>query len=155
MALIWKPNKNDPDVMRDEVLHGEFLLPRDPACLPSDTAVRHEAMLINEISLVLAEKRTSLSVMRTGLAVMALPLSVLSVLVVISKYYDPMKVMYFLAPLLFICVILTCLGIYMIAKSLKRVSQLDRVIISLKRQNDNLRELCVAMADLVSPDHDF
>ena len=155
MALIWKPQKNDPDEMRDEVLQGEILLPRDPDRLPSDAAVRHESMLINEISLVLAEKRTSLSVMRTGLAVMALPLSVLSVLVVISRYYDPMKVMYFLAPLLLICVILAVLGIYMIVKSLKRVSQLDRVIISLKRQNENLRELCVAMADLVSPDQDF
>ena len=155
MALIWKPKNTDPDQMRDKVLQGESLLPRDPDSLPSDAAVRHESMLINEISLVLAEKRTSLSVMRTGLAIMALPLSVLSVLVVISRYYDPMKVMYFLGPLLFLCVILAVLGIYMIVRSLKRVSQLDRVIISLKRQNANLRELCVAMADLVSPDNDF
>ena len=155
MALIWKPKKTDPDEVRDQVLQGEILLVRDPDRLPSDAAVRHESMLINEISLVLAEKRTSLSVMRTGLAVMALPLSVLSVLVVISKYYDPMKVMYFLAPLLFICLILAVLGIFMIVRSFKRVSQLDRVIISLKRQNANLRELCMAMADLVSPDQDF
>jgi len=155
MALIWKPGSPDQDEMRDRVLHGECLLPRDPDRLPSDAAVRHESMLINEISLVLAEKRTSLSVMRTGLAIMALPLSVLSVLVVISKYYDPMKVMYFLGPLLFLCGILTILGAYMIIRSLKRISQLDRVIIALKKQNANLRELCVAMEDLVAPDKDF
>ncbi|MDR2947233.1 MAG: hypothetical protein LBV79_10885 [Candidatus Adiutrix sp.] len=155
MALIWKAKKIDGDEARDEVLQGERLLPRDPEQLPSDAALRHEAMLINEISLVLAEKRTSLSVMRTGLAILALPLSVLSVLVVISRYYDPMKVLYFLAPLLALCVLLAILGIYMIVRSLRRVSQLDKVIISLKKQNDSLRELCLAMSDLVSPDPDF
>jgi len=154
MALTWKA-KTDPAVMNDKVLQGECLLIRDPDRLPSNTAMRHEAMLINEVTLVLAEKRTSLSVMRTGIAVLALPISVLSVLVVISRYYDPGKVMYLLGPLLGICGVLTVLGSYMIVKSLKRNAQLNRVVAALKMQNASLRELCVAMDDIVGPDNDF
>lgn len=155
MTLTWKAGNPDSDELRDEILHGERLLPRDPDSLPSDAVVRHESMLINEVSLVLAEKRTSLSVMRTGLAILALPLSVLSVLVVISRYYDPMRVMYFLAPLLFLCVVLTILGAYMIIRSFKKISHFDRVIVSLKKQNANLRDLCLIMDGLVAPDKDY
>ncbi len=149
--------KLKPDFVADEDRDGleEIFLARDLARLPSNSAIRHESMIINEISLVLSEKRTSLSVMRTGLAVLALPLSVISVLIVISKYYDPMKVMYLLGPLLGLCGLLTVLGIYLIVKSLKRITQLNRVVVALKKQNASLRELCVAMDDLVSPDHDF
>ncbi len=154
MPLIWK-FKPDSAVIRDKVMDGDCLLIRDPERLPSNAAMRHESMLINEITLVLAEKRTSLSVMRTGIAILALPVSVLSVLVVISRYYDPAKVMYLLGPLLGLCGILTVLGAYMIYTSFKRVGQLNRVITALKKQNESLRELCVAMDDLVAPDPDF
>lgn len=119
MPLLWKPKTGPDSEFNDKLLDGQCLLPRDPASLPSNAAMRHEAMLINEVTLVLAEKRTSLSVMRTGLAILALPISVLSVLIVISRYYDPMKVMYLLGPLLGLCVILTALGSYMIAISLQ------------------------------------
>ena len=154
MALIWK-TKTEAGVKSDQILDGECLLPRDQGNLPSNAAMRHEAMLINEVTLVLAEKRTSLSVMRTGIAILALPVSVLSVLVVISRYYDPLRVMYLLGPLLGVCLVLTVLGSYMIGKSLKRIAQLNRVVVTLKRQNSSLRELCVAMDDLVAPDSDF
>lgn len=154
MALIWK---SDNGRKRTEAAQpaDSCGLARDLADLPSNAAVRHEAMLINEISLVLAEKRTSLSVMRTGLAVLALPVSAFSVLVVISRYYDPLAVMHLLAPLLGLCAALTILGVYMIVKSLRRISQLNRVVIDLKKQNENLRELCLAMDDMVGPDDDF
>ncbi|MDR0881667.1 MAG: hypothetical protein LBP55_03880 [Candidatus Adiutrix sp.] len=131
------------------------LLSRDPKNLPSSMDMRHESMLINEISLVLAEKRTSLSVMRTGLAILALPISVLSVLVVISKYYDPLNVLYLLGPLLVMCLLLSVLGGYLIYTAFRRVGQLNLVIVDLKRQNNSLRELCVVMNDLVAPDQDF
>lgn len=154
MALIWKAEK-DPARTGADKPGPACGLPRDLANLPSNAAIRHEAMLINEINLVLAEKRTSLSVMRTGLAVLALPLSVFSVLVVISRYYDPLAVMYLLGPLLGLCAGLTLLGIYLIVKSLGRISQLGRVVLALKRQNESLRELCLAMDDVVGPDEDF
>ena len=54
---------------------------------------------INKIQLILAEKRTSLSLMRMGIAVFVLPLSVFSVLIVTSKYYDTLKVLHFLIPM--------------------------------------------------------
>lgn len=154
MALIWKAKKG-PDQAGSTRPGRACGLSRDLANLPSNAAIRHESMLINEINLVLAEKRTSLSVMRTGLAVLALPLSVFSVLVVISRYYDPLAVMYLLGPLLGLCAALTILGIYLIVKSLGRISQLSRVVLDLKRQNESLRELCGAMNDVVGPDDDF
>ncbi|UQZ91204.1 hypothetical protein C4J81_07640 [Deltaproteobacteria bacterium Smac51] len=123
--------------------------------MPSDAVLQQEGMLINEINLVLAEKRTSLSVMRTGIAVLALPISVLSVLVAISKFYEPSDVMYFLAPLLSLCGVLTVLGAFMIWRALRRIAQLNKVVSSLKKQNTNLRDLCLVMGDLVKPDADF
>jgi uncharacterized integral membrane protein len=113
--------------------------------VPGKAAMRHETMLINEISLVLAEKRTSLSVMRSGLAVLALPLSVLSVLIVISRYYDPDKVIHLLGPLLILCAGLTILGIYLVTSALRRIRSLNRVIGVLKGQNSHLRELSLAL----------
>jgi hypothetical protein len=113
--------------------------------MPDKASLQHEAMLINEISLVLAEKRTSLSVMRTGLAVLALPLSVLSVLIVISRYYDPGQVIYLLGPLLGLCAGLTVLGIYLIISALVRIRAFNRVISILKGQNNQLRELSLAL----------
>ena len=123
----------------------ERLLDRN--LMPDKASQRQEAMLINEITLVLAEKRTSLSVMRTGLAVMALPLSVLSVLIVISRYYDPAKVMYLLGPLLGICAGLTILGVYLILSAVRRIRALNLVITVLKGQNSQLRELSQAMRE--------
>ena len=137
----------------------EKLLARDLPHLPDRDSLRQETMLINEISLVLAEKRTSLSVMRTGLAVIALPLSVLSVLIVISRYYDPAQVMYLLGPLLGLCAGLAVLGIYLILSALKRIRALNRVIVVLKGQNSSLRELSLVlkedMGPPVAPDEDF
>ena len=59
-----------------------------------------DASLLGEIQVILAEKRTALALMRTGIAVFVLPLSVLSVLIATSKYYDVLRVLYFLLPLL-------------------------------------------------------
>jgi hypothetical protein len=129
--------------------------PPDPSRPPSKAALRHESMLINEVSLVLSQKRTSLSVMRTGLAVLALPLSVLSLLIVISRYYDPMEVMYLLGPLLAICGLLAVLGSILIVRAFRRINQLNRVLAGLKTRNAGLRGLCLDMDDLVSADRDF
>jgi len=125
---------------------------RDLPRRPDKGSLRQEAMLINEISLVLAEKRTSLSVMRTGLAVLALPLSVFSVLIVISRYYDPAKVMYLLGPLLSLCAGLTILGVYLIVSALRRIRALNRVNAVLKGQNTKLRKLSLAMKEATGPE---
>jgi phosphate starvation-inducible membrane PsiE len=92
-----------------------------------------------------------------------LPLSVLSVLIVISRYYDPAQVMYLLGPLLGLCAGLTILGIYLILAALKRIWALNRVIFVMKSQNSQLRELSLAMKENTStavdpqvvPDLDF
>lgn len=140
---------------RSELNHeAERLLVRDLPNMPSRASIRQETMLINEITLELAEKRTSLSVMRTGLAVIALPLSVLSVLIVISRYYDPANVMYLLGPLLGLCTGLSILGIYLILTSLRRIQALNRVIAVLKGQNSNLRELSLVLKEVLDPDND-
>lgn len=111
--------------------------------------VRHESMLINEISLILAEKRTALSVMRTGLAVLVLPLSVASVLIAISRYYDPAKVIYLLGPVLGISFLLAIFGLYLIVYSWRRSKNLESISRGLKRQNPQLSKLC----DMVDRGH--
>ncbi|MDR1050441.1 MAG: hypothetical protein LBP95_05040 [Deltaproteobacteria bacterium] len=112
----------------------------DPG-LPGETMVLQETRLINEVSLVLAEKRTALSVMRTGLAILVLPLSVTGALIGVSRYYDPMKVVYLLAPVLTVNVCLTVFGLFLIYRSWKRTRALEKINMGLKERNPNLREL--------------
>lgn len=134
----------------------EYRLPAmEDESMPSSAEMRREAILINNVTLLLAEKRTSLAVMRTGLAVLALPTSVVSVLIVISRYYDPMQVIYLLGPLLLLCVFLAVLGCYLIAKSLRRINHLNRMVVKVKQQNAHLRGLSVIMSGLIGPDNDF
>jgi uncharacterized membrane protein YdbT with pleckstrin-like domain len=95
-------------------------------------------LLFGEIQLILAEKRTALSGLRTGIAVFALPLSVLSVLIATSKYYDVIKVLHFLVPLLALNAALVVLGSYLIIHSILRVRHYDRHIKELKRQHSAL-----------------
>ena len=99
-----------------------------------------DSLLLGEIQLILAEKRTALSGLRTGIAIFALPLSVLSVLVATSKYYDALKVLHFLLPLLVLNLALVGLGSYLIIHSILRNRHFDRQIQELKRQHRALAE---------------
>jgi uncharacterized membrane protein YidH (DUF202 family) len=91
-----------------------------------------EDHLFDEVQLLLAEKRTSLSTLRTGIAIFALPISALSVLVATSRYYDPSKVVGFLAVLLLLNAGLIALGVYLCARSLRKIRRYDALIRQLK-----------------------
>ena len=95
---------------------------------------------MGEIELILAEKRTALSVLRTGIAVFALPLTVLSVLVSTSHYYQPLKVLHFLIPLLALNLGLVILGGYLIIHSIVRNRRYDRLIREIKRKHSSIAE---------------
>ena len=97
-------------------------------------------IIFGEIQLLLAEKRTSLSSMRAGIAVFALPLSVLSFLVATSKYYQPVRVLEFLVPLLALNAALVGLGSYLIVHSILRIRHYDKLIKQLKRQHSAIAE---------------
>src|SRR4051794_37078831 len=99
-----------------------------------------DAVIFGEIQLILAEKRTALSSLRTGIAIFALPLSVLSVLVATSKYYDVLKVLHFLLPLLLLNAGLIALGGYLIFHAISRIRRFDRHIRELKRQHSAIAE---------------
>ena len=114
----------------------------DLKSVPTEAMVRRESMLINEVCLILAEKRTALSIMRTGLAILVLPLSVASVLIAISRYYDPGRVIYLLGPVLGISVLLAVFGIYLIFYSWRRSRSLEAISRGLKRQDPHLSRLC-------------
>jgi uncharacterized membrane protein YidH (DUF202 family) len=116
--------------------------------VPTEAMVRQESMIINEVSLILAEKRTALSVMRTGLAILVLPISVFSILIAISRYYDPGKVIYLLAPLLGVSFLLGIFGLYLIFRSWRRSQSLDQISLKLKQQNARLKDLCSLMDEL-------
>jgi uncharacterized membrane protein YidH (DUF202 family) len=99
-----------------------------------------DSTVFGEIQLLLAEKRTALSAMRTGIAVFALPLSVLSVLVATSKYYEAVRVLHFLLPLLALSVGLVVLGSYLIIHSVLRLRHYDRLIKELKLRHSRIAE---------------
>ena len=99
------------------------------------------ATIIGEAQLLLAEKRTSLSVMRTGIAVLALPSSVFSVLIATSRYYDFLRVMHFIVPLLVLNAVLVILGFYLIIRSVLRMRHYDGLMQELKRKHSSIAEL--------------
>ena len=99
-----------------------------------------DKLIFEGIQLLLAEKRTALSGLRTGIAIFALPLSVLSVLIATSKYYDALKVLHFLVPLLALNVALIGLGAYLIIHSIVRIRHYDRHIQELKRQHSAIAQ---------------
>jgi uncharacterized membrane protein YidH (DUF202 family) len=101
---------------------------------------KDESIIINEVQLILAEKRTSLSVMRTGIAVLVLPLSVMSVLIATSKYYDVLKVLYFLIPLGALNLALIAIGAYLIVRSIIRMRRYDMLIHEIKMKHSLIRE---------------
>lgn len=101
---------------------------------------KSDSILINEVQLILAEKRTSLATVRTGIAVLALPLSALSVLIATSKYYDVMKVLHWLIPLLAICALMVFLGTYLIIRSILRLRHHDQLILKLKQKHSRIAE---------------
>jgi Na+/melibiose symporter-like transporter len=95
----------------------------------------------DQIQLILAEKRTALSTMRTGIAVFALPISAFSVLIVMSKYYEPARVLQWLVPLIALCLGLIVLGCYLISIAVVRIRRYDRHIQALKVKHAELAQL--------------
>jgi hypothetical protein len=108
--------------------------------LTPERKIGTEDIIINEVQLILAEKRTSLSIMRTGIAVLVLPLSALSVLIAFSKYYDVMRVIHLLVPLLVIISGLAFLGSYLIIRSIIHIHRQDRLILKLKQEHSRIAE---------------
>ena len=78
--------------------------------------------------------------MRTGIAVFVLPLSVLSIMVATSKYYDFMRVVHFIVPLLLICVALLVLGSYLVIKSMVRMHRYDKLILNIKKKHSSIAD---------------
>ena len=100
----------------------------------------HESLIINEVQLLLAEKRTSLAAIRTGIAVLALPLSVMGILIATSRYYDIVRVMPLIVPVIALCSALIVLGTYLIIRAIIRLRHHDQHILSLKRQHSKIAE---------------
>ena len=70
----------------------------------------------------------------------ALPLSVLSVLVATSNYYDVVRVLHFLLPLLGLCALLTLLGGYLIIQAIRDIRKYDWLLRELKRRHTSIAE---------------
>ena len=106
-----------------------------------DKKVEDSAFIVNEVQLILAEKRTALSSLRTGIAVFVLPLSVLSVLIATSRYYDLLRVVPLMVPLIVLNTALISLGAYLITHSIRRIHRYDRLIRDIKRKHSAIAEL--------------
>ena len=107
--------------------------------MPSEQ--QNDILSINQVQLLLSEKRTALSVMRTGIAVLALPLSIFSALIATSKWYNVMEVWPLLMLVVGINLGLAVFGVYLIARSMRRMRQYDRLIADIKHSHDSLRRL--------------
>jgi hypothetical protein len=99
-----------------------------------------DAVIINEVQLILAEKRTSLATLRTGLAVLTLPLSVVSLLIVTSRYYDVLRVMPLLIPVVLVCTALTGLGAYLVVRAVARIRHYDQLIAGIKKKYSEIAQ---------------
>ena len=102
---------------------------------------QNDILSINKVQLLLSEKRAALSVMRTGIAVLALPLSIFSALIATSRWYNVMEVWPLLVLVVAINLGLSVFGIYLIARSMRRMRQFDRLIADIKYSHDSLRRL--------------
>jgi hypothetical protein len=99
-----------------------------------------DTTVLGEIQVILAEKRTALASLRVGIAVFALPLSVLSALIATSRYYDVLRVLHFLLPLLVLCLGLVVLGCYLVIHSISRIRHFDRLIKQLKKEHSAIAQ---------------
>jgi len=106
-----------------------------------ENSTKENEIIFSEIQILLAEKRTSLSFLRTGIAVLALPLSIVSALIATSKYYDYASVLHLIIPVLVICSLLVCFGIFLIIRSLLRNNKYDKMILKLKQKSSFLKEI--------------
>lgn len=97
---------------------------------------QNDILSINKVQLLLSEKRTALSVMRTGIAVLALPLSIFSALIATSRWYNVMEVWPLLVLVVAINLGLAVFGIYLIARSMRRMRQYDRLIADINWGSD-------------------
>ena len=105
------------------------------------TQEERDAVILNEVQVILSEKRTSLSAMRTGIAVIALPLTIVSFLIITSKLYSILHVIYLFVPLMAINVILVALGSSIIIRAALKIRRYDRQILYLKRGHGILRDI--------------
>ena len=67
-----------------------------------------------------------------------LPLSVLSTLIATSRYWDAMRVLNLLVPLLVLNAGLVLLGCYLIFHSIRRIRHYDKLIREIKRTHSSL-----------------
>ena len=102
---------------------------------------QNDILSINKVQLLLSEKRTVLAVMRTGIAVLALPLSIFSALIATSRWYRVMEVWPLLLLVVGINLGLVVFAVYLIARSMRRMRQSDRLIADIKYSRDSLRPL--------------
>ena len=100
----------------------------------------NDKIMINEAQLILAEKRTSFAALRTGIAVFALPLTITSLLIVTSKYYDIVNVLFLFVIVAGICILLSLLGGYLIVKSVFKIHNYDKLLENLKKKNKILQQ---------------
>ena len=102
---------------------------------------QNDILCINQVQLLLAEKRTAVAIMRTGIAVLALPLSIFSALIATSKWYNVLEVWPLLVLVSLINLGLIAFAVYLIARSLMKMHQYDRIIIDIKQNHSSLRQL--------------
>lgn len=105
-----------------------------------DNQSQQDILVINQLQLVLAEKRTVLALLRIGIATLVLPLSIISFLIATSKYYEIKHVWLMLSVVGFINIVLLTISFYLIAHSIRRMRDYDKMIKAIKKEHTTLSQ---------------
>jgi len=94
-----------------------------------------------EIQVLLSMKRTALSSMRTGIAMFSLPLAVLTALIATSRYYDVLRIMVLLVPLLIFCAGLAIVAGLLILRAARTIHLTDLTLRQIATGDERLDRL--------------
>ncbi|MHA1907577.1 MAG: hypothetical protein ACW98Y_09810 [Candidatus Thorarchaeota archaeon] len=83
-------------------------------------------MTLSVIRTVEAEKRTYLAQLRTGIGILTIPMSLLTILIATSEYYMIDQVLSFIVGLVFGILVLSTVGTYLVADSLRKLRSADK-----------------------------
>lgn len=96
------------------------------------------ATMLALIRTIDAEKRTHLAELRTGIGILTIPMALLTILITTSDFYAIESVLSFVLGLVIGIVLLSCVGMYLVIRSLRKI-----------RVDEKLRRSCRDVACLL------
>ena len=100
-----------------------------------------EKVLLGEIQLILSEKRTYFSLLRTGIAIFTFPLTIIAFLAATSEHHSLFDKTSIATIIIGVLSIVSVFGLVLFFLAESRVKHLNRLILSIKKENKRLAEI--------------